>query len=46
MPFEKGCTLQKWHMTNSPLEIDKYGSQKNWCLTKDTPCNKILFMGF
>ena len=24
MPFENNGTLQKWHMTNTPLEIGKY----------------------
>ena len=46
MPFEENCTLQKWHMTNTPLEIDKYGSPKMWCLMKGTPCKKIAVMEF
>ena len=34
MPFENNGTLQKWHMTNTPPEIDKYDTHKTWCLTK------------
>ena len=34
MPFENNGTLQKWHMTNTPPEIDKYDTNKTWCLTK------------
>ena len=26
MPFENNGTLQKWHMTNTPPEIDKNGT--------------------
>ena len=32
--FENNDTLQKWHMTNTPPEIDKYDTHKIWCLTK------------
>ena len=34
MPFEKNCILKKLSMTNTPIEIDKYGSQKNDALQK------------
>ena len=34
MPFENNGTLQKWHMTNTRPEIDKYDTHKTWCLTK------------
>ena len=35
MPFESnGGTLQQWHMTNTPPEIDKYDTHKNWCLAE------------
>ena len=34
MPFENNGTLQKWHMANTPPEIDKYDTHKTWCLTK------------
>ena len=36
MPFENNGTLKKQHMANTPPEIDKYDTQKNWCLTKMT----------
>ena len=36
MLFEKNRTLQKWHMIIAPLEIDKYGTDKN-----DTPCKEM-----
>ena len=38
MPFENNGTLQKWHMTNTPSEIDKYDTHKKRCLTKGTLC--------
>ena len=28
MPCENNGTLQKWHMTNNPPEIDKYDAHK------------------
>ena len=28
MPVENNDTLQKWHMTNAPPEIDKYDTHK------------------
>ena len=28
MPFENNGTIQKWHMTNTPPEIDKYDTHK------------------
>ena len=28
MPVENNDTLQKWHMTNDPPEIDKYDTHK------------------
>ena len=34
MPIENNGTLQKWHLTNTPPEIDKYDTQKTWCFTK------------
>ena len=36
MPFENNGTLEKWHMTNTPPEIDKYGTAhtKNGALQK------------
>ena len=33
MPFENNDTLQRWHMTNTPPEIDKYDTHKKCCLT-------------
>ena len=46
MRFKNNATLQKWHMKNIPLKIDKYGSPKKWCLKKGTPCGKIVVMEF
>ena len=34
MPFENNGNLQKWHMTNTPPEVDKYDTHKKLCLTK------------
>ena len=34
MPFENNGILQKWHMTNTPLETDKYDTHKKWCPTQ------------
>ena len=34
-------TLQKWHMKNTPLEIDKYGSPKNGALKKAQLAKKL-----
>ena len=34
MPYENNCTLQKWHMTNSPPKIDKSDTRRKWCFTK------------
>ena len=34
MPYENNCTLQKWHMTNSPPKIDQCDTHRKWCLTK------------
>ena len=34
IPFENNGTLQKWHMTNTPLKINKYNNQKNGALQK------------
>ena len=34
MPFENNRTLKRWHMINTPPEIDKYGTHIKWCLTK------------
>ena len=49
MPFENNGTLQKWHMTNTPPEIDKYDSHKKWCLTKlkhlAKKCPKVICQG-
>ena len=36
MPFENNGTFQKWHVTNTPLEIDKHDTHKKWYLTKMT----------
>ena len=33
-------------MTNTPLGVDKYGSPKKSCLTKGTPCEKIVIIEF
>ena len=33
MPFENNGTLQEWHMTHNPPEIDNM-TLKKWCLTK------------
>ena len=42
MPFENNCTLQQWHMTNTPPEIDKYNNtHKKWYLTKMANLAKI-----
>ena len=34
MRFENNGTLQKWHMTKNPPEIDKYDTYKNGTLQK------------
>ena len=34
MRFKNNGTLQTWHMTNAPPEIDKYDTHKKWYLTK------------
>ena len=34
MPFENNDTLQKWHMTNTPPEIDNMTPTKNGALKK------------
>ena len=34
MLFENNGTLQKWHMTNTPPEVDKYDTHKILCLVK------------
>ena len=35
MPFENnGGTLQQWHMTNTPPEINKYDTHKKQCLAE------------
>ena len=39
--FENNGTLQKWHVTKTTPEIEKYDTHKKLCLTKnDTPCKK------
>ena len=39
--FENNGTLQKWHVTKTTPEIEKYDTHKKICLTKnDTPCKK------
>ena len=47
--FENNGTLQKWHMTNTPPEIDKYDTHKKWCLTKMAhfakKCPKVICQG-
>ena len=40
MSFGNNGTLQKWHMTKTPPETDKYGSYTKWCLTKMTHLGK------
>ena len=46
IPFEKICTLQKWHMINTPLEIAKYGTaQKDGALQKWHTLQKIFGHG-
>ena len=42
MPFENNSTLQKWHMTKTPPEIDKHDTHKKWCLTKMAHLTKKL----
>ena len=32
--FENDGSLQKWHVTNTPHEIDKNGNNKNGALQK------------
>ena len=34
MSFGNNGTLQKWHMTKTPPETDKYDTHKKWCFTK------------
>ena len=34
IPFEDNGTLQKWHMTKTPPETDKYDTHNKWCFTK------------
>ena len=34
MSFENNGTLQKWHMTKTSPEIDKYDTHKKWYLSK------------
>ena len=34
MPFENNATLQRWHVTKTPPEIDKYDTHKNGALQK------------
>ena len=41
MLFENNDTLQKWRMTKTPLEIDKYDTHKKWSLTKMALCEKM-----
>ena len=47
MPFENNDTLQKWHMGNTPPEIDKYDTQNTWCFTKMAhlakKCPNVIF---
>ena len=43
MPIENNGTSQKLHMTNTPPEIDKYDTHKNWFLKRYHFC-EILFM--
>ena len=33
MSFENNGTLQKWLITSTPPEIDKYSTHKKWRLT-------------
>ena len=39
-------TLQKWHMKNTPLEIDKYGSPNNGALKKAHLAKKLWSWNF
>ena len=41
MLFENNDTLQKWRMTKTPPEIDKYDTHKKWSLTKMALCKKM-----
>ena len=34
LPFENNGPLQKWYMTNTLPETDKYDTHKTWCLKK------------
>ena len=47
MSFDNNSTLRKWHMTNTPPEIDKYDTYKTWRLTKMAhfvkKCPKVIF---
>ena len=47
IPFKNNGTLQKWHMTNTPPEIDKYDTHKSWYFTKMAHlaknCPKVTF---
>ena len=49
IPFENNGTLQKWHLTKTPSEIDKYDTQKRWCFTKMThlakKCPEVIYQG-
>ena len=36
IPFENNGTSQKWHTTNTPSEIDKYGTYKKLHFRKMT----------
>ena len=45
MPFENNGTLQKWLITNTPPDIDKYSIYKKWRLTlQKTFCEVVFFI--
>ena len=45
MPFENNGTLQKWLITNTPPDIDKYSIHKKWSLTlQKTFCEVVFFI--
>ena len=47
--IENNGTIQKWHMTNTPLKIDKYDNHKKWSLIKMAhlakKCSKVTCQG-
>ena len=49
MPFENNGTLQKWHMTNTASNIDKYDDTHKRCFTITAhlvkKCPKVISQG-